>query len=133
MRAPDPVAVESIAGRVKMPRRLMTVLQSEGLSNDAAAIVIFQADVATTLDGQPFGFGVVGNFLRGAAMAILVGMVIGWVTGLITRLVSSPVPRSSPVGRSSPVALVVPWPWWRRLPLTCWPRRYKHPEPSPSS
>ena len=27
---PDPVAVESVAGRVHMPRRLITVLQSEG-------------------------------------------------------------------------------------------------------
>ena len=43
---PDPVAVDSIAGRVHMPRRLITVLQSEGLFNDAAAIVIFQAAVA---------------------------------------------------------------------------------------
>ncbi|VXC69982.1 membrane hypothetical protein [Arthrobacter sp. 9V] len=32
---PDPVAVESVAGRVHMPRRLITVLQSEGLFNDA--------------------------------------------------------------------------------------------------
>ena len=50
---PDPVAVESVAGRVHMPRRLIAVLQSEGLFNDAAAIVIFQAAVASAMDGQP--------------------------------------------------------------------------------
>ena len=38
---PDPVAVEAVAGKVKMPRRLITVLQTEGLFNDAIAIVIF--------------------------------------------------------------------------------------------
>ena len=32
---PDPVAVEAVAGPVRMPRRLLTVLQSEGLFNDA--------------------------------------------------------------------------------------------------
>ena len=32
---PDPVAVEAVAGSVRMPRRLLTVLQSEGLFNDA--------------------------------------------------------------------------------------------------
>ena len=99
---PDPVAVESIAGRVHMPRRLITVLQSEGLFNDAAAIVIFQAAVASAMDGQPFGVGVIGKFLLGAAIAIAVGMVMGWVTGLITRLISSSVARSA-------VTLVVPF------------------------
>ena len=35
---PDPVAVEAVAGPVRMPRRLLTVLQSEGLFNDATAL-----------------------------------------------------------------------------------------------
>ena len=52
---PDPVAVESVAGRVHMPRRLITVLQSEGLFNDAAAIVIFQAAVAAAVAGTKIG------------------------------------------------------------------------------
>ena len=52
---PDPVAVESVAGRVHMPRRLITVLQSEGLFNDAAAIVIFQAAVAAAVSGSRIG------------------------------------------------------------------------------
>lgn len=99
---PDPVAVESVASRVHMPRRLITVLQSEGLFNDAAAIVIFQAAVAAAVDGEPFGFGVVGKFLLGAALAIIVGMFMGWVTGLITKLITSPVARSA-------VTLVVPF------------------------
>lgn len=99
---PDPVAVESIAGRVHMPRRLITVLQSEGLFNDAAAIVIFQAAVASAMDGEPFGLGVVGKFLLGAAVAVGIGMIMGWVTGLITKLIASSVARSA-------VTLVVPF------------------------
>lgn len=99
---PDPVAVESIAGRVHMPRKLITVLQSEGLFNDAAAIVIFQAAVASAMDGEPFGVGVIGKFLLGAALAIVVGMIMGWVTGLITKLITSSVARSA-------VTLVVPF------------------------
>ena len=99
---PDPVAVESVAGRVHMPRRLITVLQSEGLFNDAAAIVIFQAAVAAAMDGQAFGLGVVGKFALGAVVAVIVGMVMGWVTGLITKLITSSVARSA-------VTLVVPF------------------------
>ena len=99
---PDPVAVESVAGRVHMPRRLITVLQSEGLFNDAAAIVIFQAAVAATVSGSRIGPDVVLKFVVGAAVAVLVGIAMGWVTALITRLVTSMVARSA-------VTLVVPF------------------------
>ncbi len=99
---PDPVAVDSIAGRVHMPRRLITVLQSEGLFNDAAAIVIFQAAVAGAMDGQPFGPGVMGQFLLGAVIAVAVGMAMGLVTGIVTKLIASPVARSA-------VTLIVPF------------------------
>lgn len=99
---PDPVAVESVAGRVHMPRRLITVLQSEGLFNDAAAIVIFQAAVAAAMQGQNFTLGIIGQFVLGVILAVLVGMLMGWVTGLITRLIASSVARSA-------VTLVVPF------------------------
>src|SRR3954465_6796746 len=49
---PDPVAVEAVAGPVQMPRRLLSVLQSEGLFNDATALVIFQAAVLATVQGS---------------------------------------------------------------------------------
>jgi CPA1 family monovalent cation:H+ antiporter len=99
---PDPVAVESVAGRVHMPRRLITVLQSEGLFNDAAAIVIFQAAVAAAVGGTELGPDVVLKFVIGAAVAVLVGIGMGWLTALITRLVGSMVARSA-------VTLVVPF------------------------
>jgi monovalent cation/hydrogen antiporter len=99
---PDPVAVESVAGRVHMPRRLITVLQSEGLFNDAAAIVIFQAAVAAAVGGTRMEPDVVLKFVIGAAAAVLVGIVMGWVIALVTRLVSSMVARSA-------VTLVVPF------------------------
>ncbi|WP_284983256.1 Na+/H+ antiporter [Arthrobacter sp. efr-133-TYG-118] len=99
---PDPVAVESVAGRVHMPRRLITVLQSEGLFNDAAAIVIFQAAVAATVSGTKLGAGVVLQFVIGAALAVIVGIAMGWLTRLITKLVTSMVARSA-------VTLVIPF------------------------
>ncbi|MGG5170904.1 Na+/H+ antiporter [Pseudarthrobacter sp. J1738] len=99
---PDPVAVESVAGRVHMPRRLTTVLQSEGLFNDAAAIVIFQAAVAAATNQTQLGWGVVLQFLLGAVLAVAVGVVMAWATSLITKLVTSMVARSA-------ITLVVPF------------------------
>ncbi|HXF01574.1 MAG TPA: cation:proton antiporter, partial [Arthrobacter sp.] len=80
MAPPDPVAVESVAGRVRMPRRLITVLQSEGLFNDAAAIVIFQTAVGAALSGGDIGVGLLPQFLLGAAIAVALGILMGWIT-----------------------------------------------------
>jgi CPA1 family monovalent cation:H+ antiporter len=99
---PDPVAVESVASRVHMPRRLTTVLQSEGLFNDAAAIVIFQAAVAAAVGGTKVEADVVLKFVVGAALAVVVGVAMGWVIALAYRLVNSMVARSA-------ITLVVPF------------------------
>jgi Na+/H+ antiporter len=102
MAPPDPVAVESVAGRVHMPRRLITVLQSEGLFNDAAAIVIFQAAVGAALSGSEIGGGLLLQFLLGAAIAVALGILMGWITMMMTHFVTSLVARSA-------ITLVVPF------------------------
>ncbi|MBT1002293.1 Na+/H+ antiporter [Paenarthrobacter sp. DKR-5] len=99
---PDPVAVESIAAKVHMPRRLTSVLQSEGLFNDAAAIVIFQAAAAAALAGRNIGPAVAGQFVLGAAAAVLLGLAMGWLTKNSARFITSPIARSA-------TTLVVPF------------------------
>jgi Na+/H+ antiporter len=92
---PDPVAVESVAGRVHMPRRLITVLQSEGLFNDAAAIVIFQSAVAATVSGQSFSGEVVLKFLIGSVIAIALGFGLAYVVKVISHFIESAGARSA--------------------------------------
>lgn len=81
---PDPIAVESVAARVHMPRRLTTVLQSEGLFNDAAAIVIFQAAVGAAVAGTGIHPGVALAVVLGVATAVALcilvfGVRVGWL------------------------------------------------------
>lgn len=99
---PDPVAVESVAGKVQLPRRLITVLQSEGLFNDAAAIVIFQAAVAAAVSGHDMDGHVALEFLIGAAIAVVMGLAVGFLTKIIYKFVDSSIARSA-------VTLVVPF------------------------
>lgn len=99
---PDPVAVESVAGKVQLPRRLITVLQSEGLFNDAAAIVIFQAAVGAAVSGHTIDGHLALEFLVGAAIAVVMGLAMGFLTKTIYRFVDSSVARSA-------VTLVVPF------------------------
>ncbi|GAA4379773.1 Na+/H+ antiporter [Paeniglutamicibacter cryotolerans] len=92
---PDPVAVEAIAGKVHMRRRLITVLQTEGLFNDAMAIVIFQAAVAAMVSGGEVGWEVAPRFLIGAAGAVVLGLAMAWLVGALNRFVPNLVARSA--------------------------------------
>ncbi|MGW4331899.1 cation:proton antiporter [Rhodococcus koreensis] len=100
---PDPVAVEAVAEPVGIPRRLVGVLQTEGLFNDAAALVAFQAALAATIAGEDLQFGFeVLHFLYTAVAAVLIGLASGWVgSWLVVRIVDVP-------GRSG-LTLVIPF------------------------
>ena len=84
---PDPVAVDAIATKVNMPRRLTSLLETEGLFNDAMAIVIFQLAVQATINDSEVGLEIVPQFLIGAAGAVVLGLAMGWVIGALNRFV----------------------------------------------
>lgn len=79
---PDAVAATAVAKRIGMPRRIVTILEGESLLNDATALVAFSTAVAATdHDIRPAEVGV--DFLiaavGGAAVGLLVFLVVGWV------------------------------------------------------
>lgn len=86
---PDPVAVEAVAGSVHIPRRVLIVLQSEGLFNDAVALVIFQAAVFATMQGSQLSvLSLLAQFVLGIAAAVVLGLLVArvsrWVTDRVT-------------------------------------------------
>ncbi|WP_181782236.1 Na+/H+ antiporter, partial [Pseudonocardia pini] len=93
---PDPVAVEAVAGPVRMPRRLLTVLQSEGLFNDATALVIFQAAVLATVRGDELSVGLLAlDFVVGAVLAVLIGLVAAWLARQVLDRITDTIGRSA--------------------------------------
>ncbi len=91
---PDPVAVEAVAEPVGLPRRLTGLLQTEGLFNDAASLVIFQTALAATLGDEQFLFGpLVVHFFVSSAIAVALGLTVGWVGIALTRWLNSSVGR----------------------------------------
>jgi NhaP-type Na+/H+ or K+/H+ antiporter len=93
---PDPVAVEAVAGPVRIPRRLLAVLQAEGLFNDATALVVFQAAILATVEGQNLTPGrLVPSFLLGAAAAVIIGLAVARLARLVAGRVTDPVSRSA--------------------------------------
>jgi monovalent cation/hydrogen antiporter len=93
---PDPVAVEAVAGPVRMPRRLLAVLQSEGLFNDATALVVFQTAVLATVQGDAVSAPtLVLRFVLGVVGAVAIGVGVALVARWITARVADTTGRSA--------------------------------------
>src|SRR6267142_6633081 len=77
---PDAIAATSIAEHLRLPRRIITVIEGESLVNDATALVAFRFAVASLATGA-FSLGhATGQFLLVAAGGIAIGLIVGWIS-----------------------------------------------------
>ncbi|THF68518.1 Na+/H+ antiporter [Deinococcus sp. Arct2-2] len=82
----DAIAATTIAQRLGVPSRIVTVLEGESLVNDATGIVAYRIAVgvaAGTVAFSPLAAGV--QVLVGAVGGLLVGVVSGWLTIRVLR------------------------------------------------
>jgi CPA1 family monovalent cation:H+ antiporter len=87
---PDPVAATAIAAKLNLPRRLVSMLEGEGLFNDVAALVIYQVAIAAVIGGSITPGQAATRLLLAAGLAVVVGFGFGWgFTRLITLLGSA--------------------------------------------
>jgi Na+/H+ antiporter len=86
---PDPVAVDAVAGPLRIPRRLVGVLQTEGLFNDATSLVVFQTALAALVTSRAGGINasLAVLFVYGVVVAVVIGWAAAWlVRRVITRI-----------------------------------------------
>lgn len=89
---PDPVAVEAVAEPAGIPRRIIGSLQSEGLFNDAASLVIFSAAItAAEFNDDIHWFEAGGTFIYSAVGAVILGWLVGRGSALVLGWLDSPV------------------------------------------
>ncbi len=84
---PDAVAAMAVLSRLKVPRRVVTILEGESLVNDATALVLYRFAVAAVLTGTFAWESFPGTFALVAAGGIGIGLVIGWLSLRAHRLV----------------------------------------------
>jgi CPA1 family monovalent cation:H+ antiporter len=77
---PDVVAPLSIARRLRMPHRLLVVLEGEGLANDATALILYRFAVAAVSTGTFSVTDAGGTFVLIVIGEILYGIVLGWLS-----------------------------------------------------
>jgi monovalent cation/hydrogen antiporter len=87
---PDVMAPLSIARRMHLPRRLLVILQGEGLANDATALILYRFAVGAVSLGA-FSFGqAAATFAAIAVGEILWGVGVGWLMLRLRRWVNDP-------------------------------------------
>ena len=83
----DPVAALAVGGRVGLPARLITIIEGEGLLNDATALTTLTVAVTAATSGD-FSLGdAVWHFL----LACAGGLVAGGIVAVAVRLARSAV------------------------------------------
>ena len=75
----DAIAATTVAQRLGVPRRIVTILEGESLVNDATGIVAYRVAVAVVVTGA-FSIWEAGlQFLVGAVGGIAAGFAVGWL------------------------------------------------------
>ena len=77
---PDVVAPLAIARRLGLPRRLLVVLEGEGLANDATALILYRFAVMAISTGAFSLTKASGTFVGIVAGEVLFGVAVGWLS-----------------------------------------------------
>lgn len=88
---PDAVASTAIFSRLRLTRRVVTIVEGESLVNDATGLVVYKFAVAAVVTGS-FSFGgATLDFLVIAAGGIAMGVALGYLSILVNRRIDDPL------------------------------------------
>lgn len=88
---PDPVAALAVGRRAGLPAKLSTLVEGEGLLNDATALTTYQVAVVAAVGGG-FSFGAAaGHFALAAAGGLVIGVLVALLVRWSRRLLPDPV------------------------------------------
>ena len=87
---PDAVAPLAIARRMQIPRRLLVILEGEGLANDATALILYRFAVVAVSVHMFSLSKATGLFVVIVAGEIVWGIGVGWLMLRLRRWVNDP-------------------------------------------
>ena len=87
---PDAVAPLAIARRMQLPKRILVILEGEGLANDATALILYRFAIVA-LSAGAFSLGrAAGEFAVILVGELLWGAAVGWLMLRLRRWVADP-------------------------------------------
>lgn len=82
---PDAVAAASVLERMRLPRRLVVILEGESLVNDASGLILYNFAIAAVLTGGFSATAAAGRFVVVAAGGVGVGLLVGLGAAWVIR------------------------------------------------
>ncbi len=104
---PDAVAATAITSRLRVPRRIVTILDGESLVNDATALVAYRFAIGAMMSGTFSLPEAVGRFFIVALGGIGTGLAVGWLASQIQRRLDDP-PVQMTISLLTPFAAYIP-------------------------
>jgi monovalent cation/hydrogen antiporter len=86
----DPLAATTIARRLGVPRRAISIIEGESLVNDGTALVLYKFAVAAVVTGSFSLLHAAGSLVWSVLGGVAVGLVIGRVIRFVRRRVFNP-------------------------------------------
>src|SRR5688572_4746764 len=91
---PDAVAAAAIISRLRVPRRVVVILEGESLVNDASALVLYRTAIAAAVTGS-FSWGEsVVRFFIDAGVGAAIGLLVGWLIIRAAKVTRDPLAES---------------------------------------
>ncbi len=82
---PDAVAASSVLKGIKVPRRIISILEGESLLNDASSLVVFRFALAAVVSGTFVWKEAATDFLMVTVMGAVIGLAIAHIMYVIHR------------------------------------------------
>jgi CPA1 family monovalent cation:H+ antiporter len=86
----DPLAATSIARRLGVPRKLVTIVEGESLVNDGTGLVLYRVAVAAVVTGAFSVSETAGEFILTAGGGVAVGLAVSWIVRQVRRRLDNP-------------------------------------------
>jgi Na+/H+ antiporter len=105
---PDPVAASAVLRPLGAPRDVTTILEGEGLINDATALVAYRLAVAAVVAGSFSIWHAAGSFLLTGIGGAIVGLAIGWLIAFVRERMAHVVVVENALSLLSPFIAFLP-------------------------
>jgi CPA1 family monovalent cation:H+ antiporter len=104
----DPIAAIAVIRRLDTPRDIDTILEGEGLVNDATALVAYRMSVGAVASGSFEVSRAILLFWFAAVGGVAVGLMVGWAIAQLRRRVEHMTEVENTISLLTPFAAYIP-------------------------
>ncbi len=104
---PDAVAATSVLQGLKVPKRVVTILEGESLVNDASSLIVFRFALAAIITGQFTLMNAARQFAIVAVMGIVIGLAIAFIVYIIHRFFPTTASIDAALSLITPYAMYI--------------------------